>query len=385
MALGSLFLVAADDLLVAWPMLVIAAAVAVTEWRHRRRTSAAMVVAGTALPSTILWGVWLILLVGGVAFDPGATIRGFAIGALPLAAALIIAGRSGPTAGEAPAPRPRSFGMIAAALREPNRIGPFGTPEVAAVVAIVATNLAAVFVPVGDWVVRFIVVAILGSAVASEAYLRAMQPRSRRAFEALAWVGEPDVAAFKKVTGGRVPTTRRAAEAWLARHPLAADESAAMRGSRIHVLLLAGRLDEARAAIASRPAPVDAVERFDQAADAEFLAWYASDPDVDARLAAMVPLAAAIEPADGDARLRAEVGLAMARTRALATAPPEAAGGAGARPDSLGPLVEVRDRLGARADGLVRRVVWRRTFVMFLFASALFAVLGLATGVLQAP
>ena len=68
-------------------------------------------------------------------------------------------------------PAPRSFRYVARAIRAPSQVGSFPMPELAAVVAFAAVGLASAFVPTGNELVRFVVAAVLGSALASEAFL----------------------------------------------------------------------------------------------------------------------------------------------------------------------------------------------------------------------
>jgi hypothetical protein len=384
LAIGSLFLIGADDLTVGIWFLGLAVVLAGNEWRRGRRASAGWLVAGTALPWTLLWGALLVVTARGVVLSasPADAIRAFAAGALPLAAGLVFAGQfSGEAAGTEEAgfaPR-RSFGVIARAIRAPSQIGPFPLPELAAVIAWAAVGLAVAFVPVHSPLVQFVVAAVVGSALASEAYLRAMAPSSRRAMEAFSWLGERDLAELRHFTGESVPTTARAARAWLARHPMVADESAALRSLRIQVLLMAGWVNEARQTATDRPAPTTAEDRFAQAADRQLVAWWTADPDAKGALASLEAEARAVTPADSDAHVQAEIGLATAQVRQLAV--DAQAASVGDRPlDVIAPLVAARERLGERADGLLRRVLWRRMFGLFLAFSVLFELIGLVLG-----
>jgi hypothetical protein len=200
-----------------------------------------------------------------------------------------------------------------------------------------------------------------------------MAPASRRAFEAFSWLGEQELAALRDLTRERVPHSSGAARSWLERHPLASDEPQLIRSLRIEMLLLAGRVEAARAAADDRPAPASADDRFAHAADRELVAWWADEANREQRLADLGAAAAAIVPSDGDARLRADVSFATAqlRERAVAGAPPL---------DVLAPLVDVRARLGARADGLVRRVLWRRIFGLFLACSVALELVAVVIG-----
>jgi hypothetical protein len=101
------------------------------------------------------------------------------------------------------------------------------------------------------------------------------------------------------------------------------------------------------------------------------VAWWSGEPE---DLGPMEAAAAAIEPADGDDRLRAEVEIALTQVRSRAVVE---------RPgtqDVLAPLLAVRERLGRRADGVLRRTVWRRIFAVFLVTSLVLGGVGWLVG-----
>lgn len=383
-ALGTMFLIAAEDLLLALPLVVAAVAIAIGQWRAGHPALAGLVVAGATLPWTVLWAGYVVMLVSGEAFDASETFIGFGAGAIPTALALAIAARypehrparaSAP--GATPAPRRvfRSFNTVGMAMREPSRIGPFGMPELAALVVLVASLLgvAALSMLGLPVIVAYALSAIVGSALATEAWLRAMAPRTRRSMEAFIWLGSPDLAAIRASTGAGVPTTRAGAAQWLARHPPTEGEPQLMQAVRVELSLLAGRTADAEAAVARLPDSTPE-ERFYRASMRDLVAWWTARGD---DLAGMAEALAAIVPPDGEEHLRAEVTLAVAqvRHRAVAQEPVE---------DLLEPLLGARDRLGARAEGIVRRVFWPRLFRVFLVAEVVIAILGVATS-LPAP
>ena len=371
LALGAMLLVVANDLEIGAPFLIVAALLVANEWRAGRRASAGWLLAGTALPWTILWAAYLVLLAAGEPFEPAVTVGSFALGALPTALGLIVAGRFGGPPTDARRPPAGSFLVISSVLREPSRVGPIGLPELAAVLALAVTGFLAAVLPVSlPPLAEVAVVAIIASAAASEAYLRAMAPRARRATEAFMWLGAWSLAEARAQTGSGVPTTRSGAVRWLARHPAAVDEPALARVLRVQVLLLAGRVADAEAIVEVEHGGTP-LEQFHDAADRELVRWWTGGPtDVSAMRAA----ADAILPQDGDDRARADVTIAVAETRGLAVADPALDG------DPLAPLLAVRERLGARADGMLRRVLWRRMFVVFLVLSLAFGALGVLGG-----
>ena len=216
---------------------------------------------------------------------------------------------------------------------------------------------------------RVVVLAGVAAIVGTEAYIRAMTTRSRRAFEAFSWLGEWELARAKAAVGS-LPLSREAAVAWLAAHPMGPILRPNELPVRIEIELLAGRHDQARALLARLPNE-SPWERFERAALADFVDWRAGGPgDVASREAA----ARDLEPPDGDERLRAEVTIAVARVRRLM------ADGRAEAGDAAAPLVEVRDLLGSRADGQVGRALRRRLIPVVFVALAVLATIGEVLG-----
>ncbi|HYL39684.1 MAG TPA: hypothetical protein VET90_00085, partial [Candidatus Binatus sp.] len=398
-SLGTMFLFA-DDLVVGAPLALVVVGVAFGQWRAGRRALAELLVLGATIPWSLVWAANMVLYSRGlVELDPGEAVVAFLVGAAPATLALaalvrarwLRAGR-GPSGartvdgnGDSPAPAPvrggsrpvlgRTFHTVGQAMREPSRLGPFGLPEVAALIALVAAQLAILLLTaVGLPPIVAYALAILGaSAVATEAYLRAMAPRTRRSMEAFMWLGSWDLGQLRAATGRGVPTSRAGAAQWLARHPESPGETAAFRGLRVELDLLAGRVADARVALEGMP-ETTSLERFHKAAAADLVAWWTRQGDA---LPAMAEAAGEVEPPDGDDAVRAAVALAIARVRHLAVAVPPVA-------EPLEPLLEACDRLGPRADGLVRRILWPRLYRVFVLTALLLAVAGAATG-LSAP
>lgn len=405
-SLGTMFLVA-DDLVVGAPLALVVVGVAIAQWRASRRGLAAQLVLGAALPWTLLWATYMVLFSQGrVDLDPGEAVVAFMAGAVPCALAVLVLLRgqrdvpfaivdappgvdepivASPTAAAAAATRsegtgarrlPRSFHTVGVAMREPSRIGPFGLPEVAALVTLVVSGLAVTSLAMFGLPTPlvYVLTILVTSALATEAYLRAMAPRTRRSMEAFMWLGSWDLGQVRAATGSGVPTTRGAAVDWLARHPEVAGEPPMVGSLRVELSLLAGRATEARALVERLPEATP-LERFNKAASADVVAWWTGQGDATATMAEVLP---EILPSGGDDRWRADVALAIARVRHLAVANPPVG-------DPLGPLLEVRDRLGARADGMVRRILWPRLYRVFVLTSILFAVAGIATGISAPP
>jgi hypothetical protein len=312
------------------------------------------------------------MLAGDIPYTPLDTLGLLALGAMPLAAGLALIGRGDPPAPEprmdarAGQPGSRDIGSIAHAIREPSFVGPFGLQEISLVVAIVTAFLVVPFIvrdlPV---VLRIALTSAAAAALGTEAYLRAMTPRSRRAFEAFSWLGEWELARAKRV-GGRVPVSPDDAIDWLVDHPMGPIATAEDLPIRIEVELFAGRRDEARALLEQLPTATP-WERFELAALRDLVDWRAGG---DGFLELMHESAREILPQDGDERLRAEVTIAVAEVRRRMA---DGRSGAG---DAAVPLVEVRKRLGARADGQVGRALRWRLLPQLFFVCVILTTVG---------
>jgi len=377
--IGVFLLTGADAFLVEGPILASAVLLAWLLWRRRRRVQAGQLVLGASLPWTILWTGYAI----GAAFDPSrfdvpAIVLWLGVGGAATVTGIVMMVRGDPPP---PAPDPsaragepgsRAIGSLAAAIREPGRIGPFGTSELAALVSFVVVWLVVPLLLPSDWprIVGFVLSVVVGALVATEAYIRAVPFRSRRAWEACSWLGEHELAAAGDSAADPIPTTRRQAEDWLARHP----DTPETRWIRTEVLQLAGRFDEARLVAQAMPDATPA-ERWTKAEAVNAVDWRAGG---EGDLTALRAAAAELEPADGDERLRAEVAIAAAEVRR------RMADGRATPGDALDPLIEVRQRLGHRADGQLGRALRRRMYVtsvvVGLVFGALLYILGPAAG-----
>lgn len=365
-ALGTMLLFA-PDVAIAAPLVLVAGLTAMSRWRAGRRTQAGWIVAGTAAPIALAWGLVAIGRADVAGAPTGTEVVLWLGGSLAvLGAGVITAVRGDPPppapAIDAPAGQPgsRAIGSIAEAIRAPSMLGPFGMPEIAMLVAFVATWIVVpLLLPRGaGLLVELGVPGVIGAILATEAYVRAMPPRSRRAFEAFSWLGEWELARARATVGG-VPTTPEDAASWLAAHPEGAIVNRDALPIRVEILVLAGQFDEARAAIERLP-DTTPWDRFERAALADLVDWRVGG---DGDLAAMHSTAEAIQPLDGDERLRAEVTIAVAEVRRLM------ADGRAAAGDAAQPLLDVRPRLGRRADGQVGRALRRRLIPVLLVVS----------------
>ena len=367
-ALG-VFIIASQGMLpVDMLFVVTASALAYAQWRRRRRRQAGFLIAGFALPWTVLWGFYVVALMLGMNFEPAATWAGFLGGLLVVAVGLVVAARGDPPV---PPPDPRAapgdpgsrlIGTIAIAIFGPARIGPFQTPDVASLVALVVSLIVLGLLPIGNQWIHLGVVIVFSAVVASEAWIRALPARTRLAFEAFSWLGDTEIERARALTGSEAPATQKAAEEWLRRVP----ESPLTDWARAEVLILAGRPEEARAIVDRMPADTPA-ERFELASTRELVEW-ANGGSTDT--SGMEAALEALGPEGSEARLRGEVTIASARVRHAMSAGQPAEG------DVLEPLIDVRERLGALADGQVGRAMRKRLIPAYLLFSALFGIAG---------
>lgn len=379
-ALGTMLLSASNVTLVA-PLVLVAVIAGVGRWRAGRRVQAGWIAAGTALPVAIGCALVAVNLLG----DPEPALPSDVIiwlgGAIIVLGAGVAAALRGDPVPPAPAmdapagqPGSRAIGSIAAAIRKPAMIGPFGLPEIAMLVAFVGTwllvpLLLARWLPGAGLLVELGVPALVGAVLATEAYIRAMPPRSRRAFEAFSWLGEWELARARATVGG-VPTSPEDAERWLAAHPEGAVTNLDALPIRVEILLLAGRVEDARAAIERLPA-ITAWDRFERASLVDLVDWRSGG---DADVPSMERAAEEIVPVDGDERLRADVTVAVTQVRR------RMADGRATAGDAAQPLLEVRSRLGSRADGQVGRALRRRLIPVLLVVSVGFGFVLLLLG-----
>jgi hypothetical protein len=319
-------------------------------WRERRLQAGAFLI-GSALPWTLLWGYYVALLVGSdTDIEPILTWTLFAAGFVPLVigGGLVVAGDPLPPEPDpaAPSGKPgsRRVGVVARAIVAPEALGPIPISELAAfataVVAVLGIGALGLPDPLED--VLQIVVATLASL---EARLIARPPAARRALEAFSWLGEWEFQRVRALAANHVPTTPSAAEKWLETVPDRPDS----RWMRVEVLAWLNRLDEARRVAETMPEET-AYDRFERVYALDLVDWMGGAPGDPAAVRAA---AAGIDPIDVDTVLRAEVALAVRETarRAAANGPEGAAE----------PLITIRSRLGSRADGQLRRALWRRT------------------------
>ena len=326
-------------------------------WRNRR-VRAGLLVAGAALPWTTLWGFYLVLLVtGGADFAPLLTGTMFLIGAVltAIGVGLVLSRDPDSAAGlDAPPGGGRRIGIVAQAVLAPEMVGSIPVSELAALVVAIVTVLAVGLIGLPQPIEPLAQV-LIGGLAGVEARIHVRPRRARRAYEAFSWLGEWELARVKTLTGMSVPTSQATAAAWLRTLPERPDTD----WVRVEILCLLGRLAEARVVAARMPAGTP-FEVFERTHSIDLVEWLAGEPgDPDAVRAA----AEAVGEPGTDDRLRADVAIALREAARIA---------ADHGPDgALQPLLEVRDRLGTRADGQLRRALWRRTLPVSLVTAGL--------------
>jgi hypothetical protein len=379
-SLGTM-LVFAPDVAIAAPLVVVLGAIVIGRWRAGRRGQAGWLILGAGFPILVAWILVLLAPTPSSGAMTGAGWLWLGGGAVTCLVGLAIVARGDPPPAApdiaAPAGQPgsRALGSIAMAIREPGMVGPFGLPELSMLGAFVLLWIVVPFLIPRDahLLVQLGLPSLVASVVATEAYVRGMPARSRRAFEAFSWLGEWELARARRVTGRSVPSSRDAALGWLAERPERVDrlDEAALR---VEVLLLAEQLEEAgRLVDRMDERAATPWERFEVAALKDLVSWRAGG---NGDLPALDAAAEAVLPRDSDDRLRAEVTVAVARVRRRMADGRTVAG------DAAQPLLDVRERLGDRAKGQVGRALRPRLLPMLLVVSLVFALLTYALGAL---
>lgn len=265
---------------------------------------------------------------------------------------------------EAVAPAPvepaaRAWGAAGKAALGPSVLGLNAATAASTAVLFVGTA-ATVTAGHGQSILVALTVVAIGSMAtglaAAAAWAIVWPPRSRRAFEAFAWAGEWGLERFRELTDGRVAPTIGNMKRYVRNTAERPDD----RWIRVEVLAATGKIDAAREMAARIPddTPIGRAERLDYVTYIDWLEGGEGDP------AELRDAVAAIEPVDGDDHLRADVALALSQVRRRI-----AAGDA----DAVGPLRDVRDRLGARADRVLVAAA-RRLAPGFLKVSTSFVV-----------
>ena len=353
LSVGLLFVENASLGVEAGLFLVIAVFVTGWLWWRGRSEQAGIFAIGAALPWSVAWAIVLgrVLAVeaGQAGFDATAALLPLLAGltGLAIGVGLVRLGdvriRSG-VQQPRHAARPRRVGLVAEALTTPEMVGSLPVSEFAsllgvfaAVVAIGVLNLPGYTEPLAQ---------VAGGTLAGVELRLLVRPRRvRRAYEAFSWLGEWELERLRQLTGKGVPTNKGQAERWLADLPERPDT----RWIRVEVLALLERVEEARAVAETMPVDTP-YARFERAYAIDLADWMGGrhgDPE------SLQTAVTSLDGADAETLLRADAAMAVRETRLLVAE--------GGPENALGPLVGLRERLGSRADGQLRRALWRRT------------------------
>ncbi len=363
---GTLVLISESNPLERAVILTVIGAVTIGLLWRERRVQAGLFLAASAVPWTVLWAYYAVMLVtADPDFEPFGTWTSFVFGLVPLVAGLGLALAGDPPRAEpdrAPAggpPDARRIGLVAQVVLAPESVGPFPISELAAFVTTVVTILIVGALGLPD-PARPLAQIAAGALLGHEARFIARPARARRAHEAFSWLADWEIKRGKALTGRGLQVTRRGVRAWLDAVP----DRPETRWMRVEYLAFLGRLDEARAVAATMPEGTP-WERFEKISTREFVEWLAGG---NGGLDEVRAAAAELDPADEDSRLRAEVAIAIGETRRLAAEHGPEAG--------LPPLLAVRDRLGPRADGQLRRALWRMYLPISLGTAIVLTLVG---------
>jgi hypothetical protein len=325
--------------------------------------TAGLVLVAAALPWAIYAGAWLLDgLVAAEASDSGAALPPFVTSLVASVIGISLVRFHRGYAARHPQPPPsaeplrRRWGAVARAVSGPEVLG-ISTPIGGAVVALFAGSLISVTAAHGRPILETGAIVIGGTIITGLAttlgWAFGRTPRSRRAFEAFAWLGEWELRRFSDLIGGAAPVTMTGMKRYLRNTAERADD----RWIRTEILAAIGDLAAARDMAARIPddTPYGRVER---AAGESYVDWLSGGPGNTAGLReAML----AIQPVDADERLRAEVILAAGQVRDRLTA---------GDPDPTAPLRAVRVRLGQRADRVLLAAARRVARTYFFMAGA---------------
>jgi hypothetical protein len=323
-----------------------------------RRIAFGIMLVATGLPAVVWWAVFLFR-------EMSSAFGGDPVWWLWATPSLVVAiiGGGFVLSGDRAAPPPRLFpqpaGMprdpmpIANALQRAHTVGPIPVPTllVEAPALIVLTIAVPFAIRWGaPWPIVMLAAPLTYAWVVTELWYPALG-RMRPLWEGMAVVGNPEIRRFREATGGPVPSSKRAMNAWLDHNP----ERPEIRGQRAELLATLGRLDEARG-VASRMETGTDRARFEQHSMQAWIDWLAGGPlDV----SALRDGAERVGAEASEDRTQARAMVAVLETRDLL-----AQGKAW-----TGPLTAVRQSYGAGAAKLLREdTYWPRFWRFFLLA-----------------
>ncbi len=225
--------------------------------------------------------------------------------------------------------RPDRSRALRDAFQRAESVGPIRPAVVGLAGGLLASYAAdALLAPILGTPLRQVAAAIAFVAVMAPLWLFIQPAGVRRAHDVLIWLNGWETERWQQEIGRRLTALPRATPAIIDALP----DTMGLRPLRVELLAASGRLDEARERLAQLPDDTP-WQRFERAALAEWVAWWADEPGDRARMRGALP-----EIEDAERRLAARVMLAAAEARRAATS-----GG-----DAIEPLSAIRDELGDR-------------------------------------
>jgi len=215
------------------------------------------------------------------------------------------------------------------AFKRAESVGPIRPAVVGLVGGLVASYATdAVLAPVLGAPLRQVAAAIAFVAVMAPLWLLIQPAGVRRAHDVMTWLNGWETERWQRELGRRLTALPRATPAMVDTLP----DTMGLRPLRVELLAASGRLPEARDRLAQLPDDTP-WQRFERAALAEWVAWWADEPGDHGPMRAALP-----EIEDAERRLAARVMLAAAQARRAATS----------NGDTIGPLSAMRDELADR-------------------------------------
>lgn len=249
-----------------------------------------------------------------------------------------------------PHPRMRA---LRDALQRAESVGPLRPAVIGLAAGLMAAYVAdGLLAPLLVTPTRQLADAAVFSAVMAPLWLLLQPAGVRRAHDVMTWLNGWEAERWQDEIGRRLTAVPRATPAMIETLP----DTLGLRPLRVELLAVTGRLDEARERLDLLPLDTD-WQRFEHAALAEWIAWWADEPgDRDAMRRLVEPIQ------DEERRLAARAMVAAADARRAATS-----GG-----DVVTPLAQLRDALGDRP----RRYAFGYTAGVLLMV----ALMGLVAG-----
>jgi len=230
-----------------------------------------------------------------------------------------------------PSFRPERTRALAEAFQRAQSIGPIRPAAIGLAGGLVAAYVAdGLLLGILGTPLRQIVDTAVFVAVMAPLWLLVQPAAVRRATDVMTWLNGWETERWQSELGRRLTALPRARPGVVDSLP----DTLGLRPLRVELLAASGRLEEARDRLIALPADTP-WQRFERAALAEWVAWWADEPGDRDAMRSAVP-----EIDDEERKLAARVMTAAAEARRAAT-------GGG---DAIGPLSALRNDLGDRPN-----------------------------------